>query len=286
MEVLPSFRHVIQEATLILLIALIAACGGGSGSSTDPESSSDENFSAAETESSLTTQAMESIYNNRHTPERFYSEIEPDPTAFQTIAHIKNIDVLTPGSYNNATPRFELCTNDFNDALNLSIASGTNLGTLVNNSDNSMFFQFTRSLVNSPQLSNLQPIYKYNVVDRSALDIRNLNNHLGTYTENPKTAEQIKQLIEYLWIFSPENSYGNAVLSSTVSELTNEFHVRMQKARLTSAINSGSSCDRIDIFETNYTINKITRSIDNSELFQQSILSQFDGFSYFRCDAV
>ena len=109
MEVLPAIRHWIKQGLLILFIALVAACGGGSGSSSEAGSNSsskdDDKVSASETESQLATQAMESIYNNRRTPAGFYTEPEPDPGIFQTILHIKNIDVMTPGSYNDATPR-------------------------------------------------------------------------------------------------------------------------------------------------------------------------------------
>src|SRR5689334_12247896 len=55
---------------------------------------------------------MEAIYLNKRVPEGFYREPTPPDDVFQTIEHIKNIDIASVH-----TPVYELCTDSADEAL-------------------------------------------------------------------------------------------------------------------------------------------------------------------------
>ena len=273
------------QGALFLSVVLLVACGGGSGSdSAVSEENKDAVQDATVTEPNLDSQALDSIYYNRRTPTGFYQEPEPDPTLFQTITHIKNTDLLAPGSFDDTTPRFEVCTNDFSEALAWSEINGSQLGVLVDNSASTIYFQFTRSPANAPQISNIQRVYKCDIIDRSTVDTRYQNEHLGSYTELPQNASNIKQLIEYLWLYGPSNQYGNAVLNTTINEDQNTFTYHMDMATLAPTANNNGQCDRIDLLSIDYNVDKLTGAIDMIENFQRSIYAQFDGFNILSCD--
>lgn len=113
------------------------------------------------------------------------------------------------------------------------------------------------------------------MLDRSALDIRSLAEDLGLYTETVQNQIYIKLLIEYLWSFSEFNNYGNAILSSIVSDATSYYLHTMQHARLTDSTLLESDCDRIDVYRVNYQIQKTDGAISVSEILQNSIYSHY-----------
>lgn len=283
MEVLPGVTCAIRQGILITSFFSLLACGGGSGSSSPPDTSDSDRLQTSANTNDLASTAMDAIYNNKRTPNGFYSEPAPDPSVFQTVLHIKNTDIMTAGSYDNSTPRYELCSNDFSEALNWSNLAGAALGSLVSNSDNTLYFQFTRSPIGSPNISNVQRVLKCGMIDRSMLDIRNTGNNWGNYIQTPQNIVQLKQLIEYLWTFSPANSYGHAVLSSNISSLDNKFLLEMSEARLLTAAAIGSNCDRIDVYKVAYNTDKVSGAVEISETLDNSFFSYFDGFSFSQC---
>lgn len=292
-------RHLIFGAMLVLTTNLLVACGGGGGSSANAGETADANdpAAAATTNSDATTVtiaavktdltmlALESIYYNKRTPDGFYSENEPSPDTFQTITHIRNINILAASEYNDTIARYELCSNDFYEALAWSNLSAGDLGVLVDNSETALYFQFTRSPVANPLFSNIQRVFKCDILDRSALDIRVSSEQLGIYNQMPQQPSQIKSLIEYMWLFSEANTYGNAVLTSTISEQEQGFVHRMDVATLTTAANRENHCDQIAINLIEYSIDKLSGAIQVSQMQQQSITAQFDGATISYCDA-
>ena len=275
------FKRCPSLYTLCLSI-MLSSCGGGeSDSSSEPSGLDDsqhttQQVSAGGTGEDNTRQVLESIYYNRRTPSGFHSEIQPDPGVYQTIRHIKNTDIMDPASIDTSTPHYELCTNDFTEALAWSTIASANLGELVDNSDYILYYQFTYSPLATPEISNIQRIYKCNILDRSGIDIRNPGDTRGKYTEPNQNVANIKLLIEYLWSFTEFNNYGNAILNSTVTDTTENFSLHMDHARLTSAVELNSTCDRIDLYRVSYQIDKISGNITVSESRQLAIDSIFE----------
>lgn len=276
-------RHQALCGTLCLFVVL----SGCSGSET-PESSDNQNtvqqVGTSGTGADETQRILDSIYGNRRTPEGFYTEPQPVPGVFQSIAHIRNVDIMAPGDYTDETPRFELCADTFSDALDWSLASSNGLGDLVDNSDHTLFYQFSYVPPATPQLNNLQRVYKCGVVDRSALDIRISNGHLGRYTETEHNPDHIKLLIEYLWTFSEYNNYGNAILSSVISDTGDAYRHDMEHARLVSAVDPDSECDTINVYRVSYRIDKSNGEITNTETLLNTIHSRYQNGNMEVCE--
>jgi hypothetical protein len=252
---------------------VLSGCGGSSDSSVDQNSP--QRVDATGTGIDSTQQILESIYHNRRTPDGFYTEQQPDPGVFQTIAHIKNIDVMPPGDFDGTTAQYELCAHDFSEALTWSTIASTNLGDLVDNSEDVLFYQFTYTQLATPEHMNLQRVYKCNMIDRSAMDTLVPGEYLGRYTETMQNQLNIKLLIEYLWSFTDLNNYGNAILSSTVSDAGDYYLHVMEHARLSDAPSLGATCDRIDVYLVSYQIQKTGGEITVSEVMQHSIYSLY-----------
>lgn len=283
MITLPVFRQFLQYATLCLSLAL-AACGGGSGDSPQSEDRAQSGAGAVRTDPEETDPALESVYFDRRTPEGFYSETEPDPGVFQSVAHIKNVDIMAPDEITASTPRYELCSDDFSEALGWSRAAGDGLGELVDNRQTTLFFEFTRTPLESPHLSNLQRVYKCSIVDRSTVDLNQPDGHLGLYTELPPSTGHIRLLIEYLWTFGPYNNYGNAVLSSNINEEDSHYLHTLEQARLTGAAQVEGACDRIDVYDTRYRVDKLTGSITASEILKKTLYARFSNERIQTCE--
>jgi hypothetical protein len=261
---------------------------GCSDSSDKPESSDNQNTAqrvgAAGTGADDTLRILDSIYNNRRTPDGFYSETQPDPGVYQSINQIKNINVMAPADYNDDTPRFELCADDFSQALDWSLTASSGLGNLVDNSEDILFYQFSYTPPATPQQSNLQRVFKCSVIDRSALDIREPDGQLGRYTEIVQNPDRIKLLIEYLWTFSEYNNYGNAILSSNISDAGDVYQHDMEHARLIPAVNSVAECDTVELYRVRYRIDKISGEITVTESLLNTIRSRYENGNMEVCE--
>lgn len=258
----------------LCLSITLSGCGSGSSETNDNRNSSQQ-VSATGTGINSTLNMLESIYTNRRTPDSFYSEPQPDPGIYQTISHIKNVDIMDPADLDETTPRYELCAGNFSEALNWSIASSENPGNLVDNSEHILFYQFTYASPAQPEQTSLQRVFKCDMVDRSALDIRVADDKWGQYAETVQDKDNVKILIEYLWSFSEYNNYGNAILSSNIVEHDDHFMLTMEHARLISEEQPVQPCDRVDLYLVNYRTDKFSGEITVSEAFQSTTYSTY-----------
>lgn len=266
-------RQIAGCETLCLLLVLSGCGGGSSDSSVDP--GNPQQVNATGTDADSAQDIVESIYTNRRTPDGFYTEPQPDPGIFQIITHIRNVDIMPPGDDSDAVTHYELCADDFSQAMDWSTASTAGLGDLVDNSEHSLYYQFNYVSAAAPEQSNLRRIYKCGMVDRSSVDIRAPDDNLGRYTETVQNQLNIKLLIEYLWSFTEFNNYGNVILSSTVSDAGGHYLHVMEHARLSDESSPGSTCDRIDVYLVSYRIQKTGGGITVSEVIQRSIYSLY-----------
>lgn len=277
MDIMPALTRLGRHGWIWLSIALVACGGGGSSDSPAPDTDETPAQSAtAQAVSGDTQRILESIYHNKRIPDGFYTENEPEPGVYQSIAHIKNVDIADPASLTDETPRYELCADTFDRALQWSTAATGNAGDLVDNRETKLFYEFTRVPAGRPDFRNLQRVFKCSIVDRSDIDLSQPDQYKGLYTQLPQSAESIKLLIEYFWSFSTANNYGHAVLSSTTTEADTHFLHTLEQARLTSAAESGDTCDRVDVYASHYRVEKLTGSISVSESHEQTISARYE----------
>lgn len=265
-------NRIVMHAGILIMVLTLTACGGGT---TAPD------FQTNAVRSS-DYEIMEMVYMGQRTPDGFYQESLPD--TWYTIRHLKNTDLLA-GRTVSGTPIYELGTDDFTEALNWSEIVATQQAVyeqLVDITETDLYFQFTRFSPGTPDYTHYSRVFKSSALDRIGYDLDNPGIYLGMITWQALRVEQVKHVIEYLWSFTFNNNYGIGVLESYAEETDNEFIHTMSEARLT--INYAGNCDTIQIFETQYTIQKTDGMIFQAEYLIREFYSERNGSDYLVCD--
>jgi hypothetical protein len=266
------------------IFTLISACGGGGGGGNNV-TEADSTDTLSQTSRILSSVSlpvediMAAIYLNKRVPDDFYRENDPDPNTFESIRHIRNIDIAAQPAN---TPVYELCADNFGEALQWSEDAGNILGDLVDTAEANLFFEFVRVPSSRPEFRNIQRVYKCEVLDRSLVDTNEPDEHMGFYNQTPQTALQVKEILEYLWTFSFLNNYGNAVLTSQTLENPQEFLHTLHQARLQTGMNG--ECDLIEVYATVYTVDKNTGNITFVENKIDEFEATFNGFAASLCE--
>ena len=255
--------HPISLLIMFSSALLLSACGS---SSTD---SGQENSDTA---------IIERIYLDKRTPDNFYTNDEDfTGDSFYSVSHVKNIELLSPAE-KIGLPQYELSTDDFAEALDWSETAANNQPVytqLVDNSDTPLYYQFTRVDSNNSEFIHLSRVYKASVIDRSGVDLSQAGSYQGRIVSNTYSTTLVKQIIEYLWTFSFNNNYGNAVLESSTTETSSSFTHTLLEAKMTS--NGASSCDTIEVFESYYFIDKATGEIWRTTQSLRTLQATFNG---------
>lgn len=224
------------------------------------------------------TQLAEKVYLDKRTPDNFFTNEETIAgDSFYTISHLKNIELLSPAE-KIGLPQYELSTDDFTQALNWSetVASKqTVYKQLVDNSDTTLYYQFTRVDLNNPEFIQHSRVYKASALDRSGVDLGQSGSFQGKIVSATYTTTIVKQLIEYLWTFSFSNNYGHAVLeSNTIESELSITHTLLEAKLITTDVDT---CDTIEIFESNYSIDKSSGEIWKTTTSLRTLQTTFNG---------
>lgn len=267
-----QMSRIVMHAGILIVALVITACGGGTPAS-DLQANS---YKGSDYE------IITKVYTDQRTPDGFYQESLPD--TWYTIRQLKNTDLLE-GVVPSSTPVYELGTDDFTEALNWSETIALQQAVyeqLVDTTETDLYFQFTRFSPGTPDNTHYSRVFKSSSLDRSGYDLGNPGIYLGMITWQPLTAEQVKYVIEYLWTFTFNNNYGNAVLESYTEETDSEFIHTMTEARLT--MDYADNCDTIQIFETQYSVQKTDGMIFQVEYLIREIYSERIGNDYQVCE--
>jgi hypothetical protein len=189
-------------------------------------------------------QIAEALYrDSTRTPPGFLTDPPPAGQPFVATRHLRNTDVgmLAASSY-------ELCTDDWNQALQWSEDSAQRSGgaPLVGNLTDSRYFEFDRMITGQPAIYQRTRVFRCAYLDRSGASTNVSSGPAGTLARRPLLAIDLRELSEYLWQFSGYNNYGSAVLSSTGDSTSNDLRHTLVIATLVSNV-AGSGCDRIDV---------------------------------------
>ena len=247
-----------------LFALLLSACSSGS------DSNSEE--SAAINSTTADMEIAAALYFDQRTPDDFYKEDYQDDK-FYLASHVKNIDLLPIVDRQGVTV-FELTSDDFTEAMNWSEQSAVfqaSYKQLVDNTETLLYRQFTRVDPAAPQFVYLNRVLKASVLDRNGVD----DDYKGRITLTNMTAADVKFIIEYLWTFTIDNNYGNAVLSSSLTETVDTFVYVMQQASLTSSFDD--SCDVIEVYDVRYTVPKASGFIWKDEVLEREISAKRSG---------
>jgi hypothetical protein len=237
----------------LLSAAMLAACGGGSSGESPAAASTATTRPVAQTD----LQIASAIYSDSRTPNDFYAEAVPSGHDVVAKTHLKNTDVDT--SIGATAPQFELCTDDWDQALSWSETSAQNApgySDLVATNDDARYFEFERVHAGTPELYLQTRIYKCTYLDRSTTNLRTNTGSAGQLNVRPLNAQELERLSEYLWQFTSYNNFGHAVLQSSGSAAGTIEHT-LYIANLVRA-GVSSSCDRIDVIAWRHSIDPAT----------------------------
>lgn len=236
------------------------SCGGGGGGGGGNSGAGDEPAppSAAPIVSRAVAQSdleiAQLIYaGTPRTPAGFYEDPQPTGPEYVSTTHLKNHDLATASA---SDPLHELCTDDWNEALEWSEAHAQNAADyadLVATEDDDRYFEFGRVRAEAPEHYVRERVFKCAYVDRSAADLRVSEGAAGQLNLRPLTAVELRTFSEYLWQFTSYNNFGYAVLKSSgessAATLTHTLHIA-------ALVRNGMSetCDRIDIVAWRHTL--------------------------------
>lgn len=240
-------HHVVIAATCMLV-----SCGGGGGSPAPFSSTAAPSRAVEQSDSKI----AQSVYGDgARTPSGFYSDAPPSGREYVATVHLKNTDIDAAAVA--PQPLYELCTNDWNQALTWSESSAQTApqyADLVETNDDARYFEFGRVRQGEPQFYTRARVFKCAYVDRSDANLRVSAGPAGQLNQRPLTTIELRNLSEYLWQFTTYNNVGHAVLKSSGTTngdaLTHTLHMG-------SLVRSGlsSACDRIDVSAWQHSVN-------------------------------
>jgi hypothetical protein len=246
---------------LAALAALVlSACGGGGGDGAAATPSASAPPRPVE-QSDL--QIAQGVYGSgSRTPTSFYSDAQPSGYDYVSTMHVKNANV--DATLAAPEPLYELCTDDWNQALawsELSAQHDPQYSDLVETNDDPRYFEFGRVRQGDPTFYVRARVFKCAYLDRSDANLRDTDGPAGQLNRRPLTSAELRDLSEYLWQFTPYNNVGYVVLkssgSSSAATLTHTLHMG-------SLVREGmsSTCDRVDVMAWRHTLNTTTGEIE------------------------
>lgn len=224
---------------LTALLALLGACNGGeSGGTPDPAGAPPQSVRHGVTHTDL--QIAELLYTGtQRTPAGFVSDAPPPGMGVVATHHLQNTHLAI------AADRHELCTDDWNQALQWSNSAASETELLVGNSTTDHYFEFQRMRDGVPVVTTRARVFRCAYLDRSAVDLADVQGAAGLLNMRPIDAAALRNLSEYLWHFSPYNNADHAVLLSRGASLATGLEHELVQARLERS--GGSGCDRITV---------------------------------------
>ncbi len=248
-----------------LLSLSLVACGSGSAT---PAS----NINNAATGDISDMDIAAALYSNNRAPDSFYRE-SADAASYVSVGHIKSTDLVVAANRGNM-PVYELSTDSADEALAWSEQAANiqpGYRQLVDSSETFLYYQFTRVDPANPQFVEKKRVFKASVLDRAGVT----DSYLGRITLAAMTIKQVGEIVEYLWWFSNENNYGNAVLTSATQDTNEAWVHNIQRAKLYPSTAGG--CDTIEVYDDRYTVARDSGFIRKQSTLSRIISARRDG---------
>lgn len=224
---------------VLLLLGALAACSSNVGPAETTQASAS---SSARAVSQSDSEIAALLYSDsQRTPAGFYSETVPVVNGYVSTRHVRNTD------FNISTTPYELCSDDWNQALGWSQSRHTTDGAqAVGDSATELYFEFDWTIGSAPQNYLRERVFKCAYVDRFGTDLDEATGAGGVLNARPLNVAALKTLSEYLWQFTGYNNFGNVVLKSAASSDGSLAHSLIM-ATLTAG--TGGACDTIQVFD-------------------------------------
>lgn len=258
----------------LLLVAAaggLAACGGGAVAP-GPE--------VAQAPDAADLHVARAVYGiDPSLPAGFYNEPNPYPDRQTFTVHVKSHDMPTGPMGQN----YELCTDDFAEALDWSATNAAAQGfttSLTSNSDSEWYYQFDRAIDASEPAMLINRVFKCSQLDRSGLSDAGA---AGVINHRPVDAADLRWVAEYLWTFSPYNNALHAVIESSGSTTADRLVHRIQRAFARKFAGS-KGCDLIEVWNLDYTSDRTSGTLQQSEEFVRVFEASYETGQAVLCD--
>ena len=183
-------------------------------------------------------------------PADFLSDAPPPGSGVVSTYHLQTTQ-LSPGG-----ARHELCTDDPNQARAWSNSVSGSAETLVGESASDRYFEFQRVRNSIPVVSVRARVFRCAYLDRSTVNLADEQGPAGLLNQRPIDAAALRNLSEYLWLFSTYNNADHAVLASRAAQSGGSLEHEIVMAQLIRAGSGG--CDRVSVFTWRHRIDATT----------------------------
>jgi hypothetical protein len=222
---------------LVALLALLTACNGTeTGGETAAPQAQALRSGIALTDAGI----AELLYAGApRVPADFLSDAPLPGSGVVSTYHLQNTQ-LSPGAV-----RYELCTDDPDQARNWSNTVAGSAEALLGESSTDRYFEFQRVRSGTPVVNVRARVFRCSYLDRSAVNLADEQGSAGLLNLRPINAVALRTLSEYLWTFSNYNNADNAVLASRAAQQVGNLEHEIVMAQLIRAGSGG--CDRVSV---------------------------------------
>ena len=230
-----------SNVLIIPLFALAAACGGDN--------------TAAATLGMSDSKIAALVYNPEYSgPDGFFRDARADTQRSYTIHHVTD-----------ASGSFELCTDDYQTAVNWEAADNASRavnGEFVSVAETGRYFEVVRELDYNDDVSNVGDptspgyarVFKCSHTRRDGVDRNLLDGFAGTLNARPIDANSMREFTEYLWQFRFFAGGRRVVLDSAGGSTATKVEHTL---RIAFRINQGAGrCDRIEVADWRFAADR------------------------------
>ncbi|MEM1439487.1 MAG: hypothetical protein AAF545_04830 [Pseudomonadota bacterium] len=248
-----------------LICTVMAACGGGGGSA--PQVATPV---AADIARDLELAAL-AYSTDQRTPSGFYSEAVRYPDRSEFRFHIKSDDLGVA-----APLAFEMCSDDFNEALQWSEAGADarDFDTmLTGNAETDWFFEFDRAVIDVQPAVVINRVFKCSALDRAGLAP---DGYAGQLMMRPLGADELRFVAEYLWQYSIYNNALNAVSASVPGTEAGALVHDLERVEVLVGDGQASGCDRVEVWTWRWTADPTTGALTSEQRFERAFDARFE----------
>jgi hypothetical protein len=225
-----------RRVGLAALLALLAACNGTETGETATAQAQAQRSGIALSD----VRIAELLYTGApRVPADFLSDAPTPGSGVVSTYHLQSTP-LSPG-----TSRYELCTDDQDQARGWSNAFSGGAEILVGESTSDRYFEFQRVRNGTPIVSVRARVFRCAYLDRSAVNLDDVQGSAGLMNLRPIDAAALRGLSEYLWMFSNYNNADHAVIASRGAQQNGSLEHEIVMAQLIRAGSGG--CDRVSV---------------------------------------
>lgn len=176
------------------------------------------------------------------TPSGFTADPAPQSFAQVTTHHVKSSQLAAP-----AATQHEMCTDDWSVALawseEVAVQANPYLD-LVATDTTPRYFEFGRVPRGESSRYVRTRVLRCAYLDRTGVELAFADGFAGTLNERPLDAAVLRELSEYLWLFTAYNNSGHAVVASEARGPGLAHALTIATLERSAG---GTSCDRVTL---------------------------------------